>query len=343
MIYFHYAAPLLPLFWIALAESLGAVDRQPKVPLILKRGVPLLVLVACVAGQIIIGPLGGVIATAQNWRNAANDRARRSEFIRRIPLGASVVAPLPYLSHLAMREHLFSLHYILKGLKTLSRSRYEPPPPTDYILIDYDDSATFDPEAGYYHPAMKTVDGGVVPASEKLLHEFLRGRSWSVNSANELTLLRQTTPAPDSVQPSGPVETLPATETAATLLACAKSADVLAAGGLEITASWKFRTPRDVFPWLFLKLTPRNPGKPVILSLGLCSPESSGPDTAEIWRITPSPSIAAGQYSVEALFVDNSKRLWLQRSGRSDHPALLTSAPVSLGELTVTTTGSSVR
>lgn len=342
-IYFHYAAPLLPLFWIALVEGLAALDRQAKVPLTLRRGLPPLVLAACVAGQIFIGPSGGIIATAQNWRNAAEGRARRAEFIRRIPPTSSVVAPLPYLSHLAMREHLFSLHYILKGLKTLSRSRYEPPPPTDYVLIDYDDSATFDPGAGYYHPTMKTIDGHVVPASEELLHEFLRGRSWSVNSTNELTLLRQTTPIPDSIQSSGPVETRPATETAATLLACAKSADVLSAGGLDVTASWKFRMPRDVFPWLFLKLTPRNPGKPVILSLGLCSPESSGPDTAEVWRITPLQSMAAGQYAVEALFVDNSKRLWPQRSGTTDQPALLTSAPVSLGELTVTTTGSSVR
>jgi hypothetical protein len=139
------------------------------------------------------------------------------------------------------------------------------------------------------------------------------------------------------------VETLTANETAATLLACTKSADVLSAGGLEITTSWKFRTPRDVFPWLFLKLTPRNQGKPLILSRGLCSPESSGPVTAEIWRITPSPRIAAGKYTVEAFFVDNSKRLWLPRSGTSDQSALLTSSPVSLGELTVTTTESSMR
>ena len=98
-----------------------------------------------------------------------------------------------------MREKLYSLHYVLKGLKTLSRSTYEPPAPTDFVLIDYDDSATFDPEAGYYHPAMKTVDGRVIPSSERLLHEFLKRSSWSTNSTNELTLLRQVGSAP---QPS---------------------------------------------------------------------------------------------------------------------------------------------
>jgi hypothetical protein len=296
-----------------------------------------------VTGQILVGPADGIIATARNWQHTREDRARRAEFIRQIPPGVSAVAPLPYLSHLAMREHLFSLHYILKGLKTLSRSRYEPPPPTEFVFIDYNDDATFDPGAGYYHPAMKTVDDRVVPSSEKLLHEFLGNRSWSVNSSNELTLLQQTGTGPDSTSSSRTVETLPADQTAATLLACTKSGDILSAGGLEITTSWKFRTPREVFPWLFLKLTPRSPGKPVILSRGLCSPESSGPVTTETWRITPTQRIAPGQYTVEGFFVDNSRRLWLDKAGKSDQSSLLTASPVSLGELTVATTASSAR
>jgi len=342
-IYFHYAAPLLPLLWIALAESLAALDRRPNVPLIFQRGLPLLVCGACVTGQIVVGPAGGIIATARNWQPTGEDRARRAEFIRQIPPGVSVVAPLPYLSHLAMREHLFSLHYILKGLKTLSRSRYEPPPPTEFVLIDYADDATFDPEAGYYHPAMKTVDDRVVPSSEKLLHEFLGNRSWSVKSSNELTLLQQTGVGRGSTPSISPAETLPLNETAATLLACAKSGDILSAGGIEITTSWKFRTPREVFPWLFLKLTPRKPGKPVIFSRGLCSPESSGPVTTETWRITPTRRVAPGQYMVEGFFVDNSRRLWLDKAGKSDQSSLLTASPVSLGELTVTTVESSAR
>src|SRR5664279_255498 len=92
---------------------------------------------------------------------------------------------------MAMRAHLHSLHYVLKGLKTLSRSAYSPPPPTDFVLIDYDDSATFDAVSGYYHPAMKTVDGRVIPSSDRLLHEFLRRCSWTVLATNELTVLRK--------------------------------------------------------------------------------------------------------------------------------------------------------
>src|SRR5438874_7634695 len=96
-----------------------------------------------------------------------------------------------------MREKLYSLHHILKGLKTLSRSAYELPPPPDFVLIDYDDSATFDPVAGYYHPAMKTVDGRIIPSSDRLLHDFLKRSSWAVSSSNELTLFRQGNSVPE--------------------------------------------------------------------------------------------------------------------------------------------------
>jgi uncharacterized membrane protein len=52
MIFFHYAAPLLPLFWIALAESVVALKGWKTVPFPLRRSIPLLVLGACVAAQL---------------------------------------------------------------------------------------------------------------------------------------------------------------------------------------------------------------------------------------------------------------------------------------------------
>ena len=172
-IYFHYAAPLLPLFWMALAESTAAVGRWPQVPVPVRRSVPYLVIGACITAQILLGPAGEIRDTTANWFSGKQDRARKRALVNQIPPDASVLAPLPYLSHLAMREKLYSLHYVLKGLKTLSRSTYDIPPPTDFVLIDYDDSATFDAVAGYYHPTMKTVDGRVIPSSDRLLHEIL--------------------------------------------------------------------------------------------------------------------------------------------------------------------------
>ena len=72
----------------------------------------------------------------------------------------------------------------------------------DFVFIDYADSATFDAGAGYYHPAMKTVDGRVISSSDQLLHDFLKRAAWKTDSRNELTLMQKRAAAP--AQPSTP-------------------------------------------------------------------------------------------------------------------------------------------
>lgn len=334
-IYFHYAAPLLPLFWIALAEGATKIDRWASVPILIRRSFPFLVIVACVAAQLLLGPAREITATTANWFAGEQNRARKRAFISQIPPEASVLAPLPYLSHLAMRENLYSLHYVLKGLKTLSRSSYSPPPPTDFVLIDYDDSATFDAVAGYYHPAMKTVDGRVIPSSDRLLHEFLRRCSWTVRAADELTLLRQgksgeelsaSTPSSDGI-----VEIAPGS----TLTSITKSGNELTGQGIEIKMSWIIQEPREVFPWMFLKLTPRDRRNGPIISRGLCAPEATNGPYQETWRITRSKQIPEGDYGVEVCFVDNAKRVWAARSGQPEPQVPLLSPPIPLGELRV--------
>jgi uncharacterized membrane protein len=334
-IYFHYAAPLLPLFWIALAEGAAGIDRWTPVSVPIRRSLPFLVIAACVAAQILLGPTGNIVATTVNWFSGEQARAHKRAFISQIPPEASVLAPLPYLSHLAMRENLYSLHYVLKGLKTLGHSIYSPPPPTDFVLIDYDDSATFDAVAGYYHPAMKTVDGRVIPSSDQLLHEFLRRCSWTVRASDELTLLRQGIAAKElpSSAPNA-VEVVELTK-GSTLTGITKSADELTEQGLELRMSWNFQEPREVFPWMFLKLTPHDHQKEVIISRGLCAPEATQGPYQESWRITLSKQISEGDYGVEVFFVDNAKRAWAAKPGQSDAKAPLLSPLVSLGELKV--------
>jgi hypothetical protein len=219
-IYFHYAAPLLPLFWMATAETIvgtrkpeqsrekmeggapatpppdGLAGARPSIfrhdVLLPLKWLPPAVLVACAIANACLGPAGAVGREIANWPNHRADRERKNAFLQQIPANASVVAGLPYLSHLAMREKLYSLHYILKGLKTLSHATYEPPPPTDYVFIDYKDSATFDAGAGYYHPQMKTKDGRVIPSSDELLKEFLQQASgWQVTADDELVLFHK--------------------------------------------------------------------------------------------------------------------------------------------------------
>jgi len=335
-IYFHYAAPLLPLFWIALAEGTARIDRWTPVPVPVRRSLPFLVIAACVAAQLLLGPARDIAATAADWFDGDQTRARKRAFISQITPEGSIVAPLPYLSHLATRESLYSLHHLLKGLKTLSRSTYLPPPPTDFVLIDYDDSATFDASAGYYHPAMKTVDGRVIPSSDRLLHEFLQPRAWTIRASDELTLLQQGKSGGEgplmSLNPGGSVEIA----TGTILTGITKSSDELTEQGLEITLGWNFQEPREIFPWMFLKLIPRDRGNEIVISRGLCAPEATSGSYQEKWRIAPSRRIPAGDYRVEVCFVDNTKRLWAARSGQSDVQVPLLSSPITLGDLRVT-------
>jgi uncharacterized membrane protein len=337
-IYFHYAAPLIPLFWIALAQAVADITRANRYPDWIRSGIPFLVVGACLATQIVLGPIGDIIASVSEWRSLKPDRDRKLALLSQISPSASVVAPLPYLSHLAMRENLYSLHYILKGLKTLSRAGYEPPPSADFVLVDYEDTATFDAVSGYYHPAMKTVDGRVIPSSEQLLHAFLQRSSWNARSLNELTLFRQES----SSRPSAPSISGASIHlgTGATLNGISKSSDQVSEGGvLTIATAWSFAIPRQTFPWLVLKLIPRAGGNALFLTRGLCAPESSDAVASDTWQVT-ALSIPHGQYDLEILFFDNSRLAWATKSGRADPAAFLLAPPVALGQLEVIATGS---
>jgi uncharacterized membrane protein len=338
-IYFHYAAPLIPLFWIGLAQGVAGVGRATSVSAKLRGLVPLLVVIACLMAQIFVGPAGTIAASVVEWSAGQPSRARKLSFLNQIPSGASVVAPLPYLSHLAMREKLFSLHFILKGLKTLSRSEYEPPPPTDFVLIDYDDSATFDAGAGYYHPTMRTVDNRLIPSSDQLLHDFLRRSSWTVTSSNELTLFRNGPSAPEVpatiTRTAGPVVIDPHT----ILNEISTTTDVLSQSGLEMAMKWSFQDPREIFPWMLLRLTPQGGGGPAItIPHGLCGPEWSGGDHMEKWRVVSSSRIPPGDYDAEALFVDYARILWAEKSGDNGRRTAANLARVSLGQIRVART-----
>jgi len=339
MIYFHYAAPLLPLFWIASVEAIAASEQWKRVPSFVSRVTAWLVIVGCVAAQIWVGPLGRIVTTTADWFGASEVRARNNAFIGQIPPASSVVAPLPYLSHLAMREKLYSLHYILKGLKTLSRSSYEPPSSTDFVLIDYRDSATFDPGAGFYHPAMKTVDGRIIPSSDRLLHDFLKKAAWTSDEQDELTLLRNlgSRKAAVTAEQSSSADDAPGVFSigATRLLSIGTTGELVSRSRpLEVHLRWKFRGERDVFPWMLLRLSRDEKATVALLVKGLCAPEATEGISTENWRVVTAERLLPGDYSLEALFVDNSKRAWFETTGGGGESTLL-SAPVSLGHIKV--------
>ena len=366
MIYFHYGAPLLPLFWIASVEAISAFDRcskhdysvagffdpggainergytdhaRPlsrwKVPIFLPRIIPWLMIVACVIAQLWLGLFSNIVFRNADWFEGGPERARKNAFIAQIPRTSSVVAPLPYLSHVAMREKLYSLHYILKGLKTLSRLSYEPPPPSDFVLIDYGDTATFDPSAGFYHPTMKTAEGRIVPSSDRLLHDFLKRANWTAESRNELMLLRNTGGETATVAdtPSFGNETPVFTVGGNQLVAIETGSKILSPRQpLELRLRWKFEADRDVFPWMFLRVS--RDEKSAVFVKGLCAPEAAEGIHTENWTVALANQLAAGDYKLEAFFVDNSRQAWSQNMGGRQASDLLT-PPVLLGNVTI--------
>jgi uncharacterized membrane protein len=340
MIYFHYAAPLLPLFWIALVEAIAASDQWKRVPSFVSRATAWLVIVGCVTAQIWLGPVSRIVTTTADWFEAGQERARKNAFITQIPTASSVVAPLPYLSHLAMREKLYSLHYILKGLKTLSRSSYEPPSSTDFVLIDYHDTATFDPGAGFYHPTMKTVDGRIIPSSDQLLHDFLKKAVWISDEQDELTLLRNlgSQRVPVTAEQSSSADDEPSVFSigATRLLSIGTTGQVVSRSQpLEVHLRWKFQGERNVFPWMLLRLFHDGKVKVALLVKGLCAPEATEGIYTENWRVVTAERLLPGDYSLEALFIDNSKRAWFETTDGGGSDSTLLSAPVSLGHIKV--------
>src|SRR4029077_10966324 len=81
MIYFHYAAPLLPLFWIASVEAIAASAEWKHVPSFLSRATAWLVIVGCVIAQIWLGPVSRIVTATANWFEGGQDRARKNAFI----------------------------------------------------------------------------------------------------------------------------------------------------------------------------------------------------------------------------------------------------------------------
>lgn len=332
-IYFHYAAPLLPLFWFASAEAIAALQQSPRSVKAFAFTLPVLVFLACAGAQIWFGPAATIGETTRDWFAGTKERARKAAFLHKIPLDASVAAPLPYLSHLAMREQLHSLHYILKGLKTLSRDPFVLPEPTEYVLIDYSDSATFDAGAGYYHPAMRGLGGLLVPSSDQLLHKFLAPAAWKSESADELTLLRRVDRSDASTaEPAAAVGEI-GSHTA--LLETTKSREDLAAGeSFEVITRWRFTGDRQVIPWMVLQLTNQEKAARILLNRGLCAPEAGDGIIEDTWKITATVGLPAGTYAVEALFFDKTKQAWVQKSDDKAPVTLLLPA-VSVGTLRV--------
>src|SRR5205814_2024846 len=131
------------------------------------------VLLACALAHFRFGPAHEIAREIPGLSAVLEEREWKAQMIADIPDDANVTAGLGFLSHLAKRERILSLHHVLKGLKTLSITTYTPPPPGDIVIIDYADTLTFNTGAGYYHPWSHVDATHSIPSSDRLLNDYL--------------------------------------------------------------------------------------------------------------------------------------------------------------------------
>ena len=331
-IYFHYPAPLLPLFWIAACEAVAGFS-MPQV----RRGLACAVAVACVAAQVWIGPFHQLTSEEEPGDSRASLEEKRAT-LASIPENASVVAGLPYLSHLAKRDALYSLHHLLKGLKTLSLKPYQPPPPVDVVVVDYADSATFDPGAGYYHPTMRVVGGLIVPSSDLLLHTYLRQAAWEVENRNALTVFRRRSSPPSQSQSQEP-PTAPPWLAVSQIDPATTLVDIRATcqpgSKLRVESRWRFDGERKAIPWMKLRLSPARGGANVWLERGLCAPEgwNNGTLWTDRWLASLPGTLTPGFYRMEAVFFDNARWREAQRKTPGAGPEFTAQADLGFVEI----------
>ena len=289
-IHFHYAAPLLPLLWIGAAEAGSALFWRD----VLAGWVT----VGCVVCQLWFGPIKSVWNTATGASDALWAKEWKSAMLVAVPKDASVTAGLPYLSHLTNREKLYSLHHVLKGLNTLSRTEYKPPTGVEAVVVDTADRATFDSSAGYFHPQMRTVGGKMIPASDILLHQFMSQEQWHTVARNELAIfLKGASPTVQKFHGEGRK-----LDDSHTLIAC-EGMPPLPGDSMLFAMSWDVKAKRQSLLSASLYLIAGDGRRfpidksPIDRPVGhLIAPGVESGRFTEAWAIRPPPSVPPGKY-----------------------------------------------
>ena len=300
----HYAAPLIPLCWMAAAEAARKLPRQP--------AIVLSVFVACCIAQFWVGP-ARALAALPDFRGQLWERSWKADLLAPIAADRSlaVTASQPFLSHLATRRELHSLHHILKGLKTLSREEMPAPPPGDAVVIDFADETTFSAEAGYYHPAMRLSNGRIVPSSDQLLADFLAPAQWTQSAVNAVTVLRRSASHGDSRTSGAGSEIVPG------LVLQALDFSVPSPGKNTLfSLRWRITGQRPTTPWMLLVLSDGTQLRTI--PAGECAVGAGFGESVTTWEVRLPPDFPAANYDCFALFYDHTQAAWTGRMPPAD-------------------------
>jgi uncharacterized membrane protein len=278
---FHYAAPLVPMLWIGAAEAASALFWRD----ILAGWIA----VGCAVGQLWFGPIKEVWHTVTGAGDALWAREWKSAMLAVVDKDASVTAGVPYLSHLTNRKRLYSLHHVLKGLKTLSREEYKPPTGIDAVVMDVADRATFDPVAGYFHP-QRRLGERVLPASDALLHTFMSQHPWHVVARNELTIYLAGAAAQQH-EFRGEGRKL---DDFHALVAC-EGMPPRSGDSMLFAISWEVKPKRQSLLAASLYLKSAD-GSLMLIGKGPIAPGLESGRFTEVWAVRPPPSVPPGKY-----------------------------------------------
>ena len=291
-IHFHYAAPLLPLLWLGAAEASSALFWRD----VLAGWV----VVGCVVSQFWFGPIKSVYRTVAGASEALWAKEWKSAMLVAVPKDAGVTAGLPYLSHLTNRERLHSLHHVLKGLNTLSRTEYKPPTGIDAVVMDTSDHATFDPAAGYFHPELP-LGNKVIPASDMLLHRFMSQGQWHTLARNEFAIfLKGATEQKVDFRSEGRK-----LDEYCTLLS-AQGMPPLQGDAMLFRLVWELQPKRPRLLWNSFYLLDES-GRRFDIRKGPIAPEIESGRLVEAWAVRPPPSLKPGKYHGGLLIYDPFK------------------------------------
>jgi hypothetical protein len=279
--------------WFASVEAATRFSRR--------ECLALAVVICCGVCQISFGAVRSIGRTVAGAKGALWSAEWKQEMLAAVPPDASVTAGIPFLSHLALRENLHSLHHVLKGLKTLSRSLYVPPEATDAVVFDAADPETFSRVAGYYHQTMQLPDGSFLPSSDALLHQFLKAHSWQIITRNSFTIYLRKPAAPLDPSQGAPTEIDEHTRLVNVVPMPPAPGDQMLLG-----LAWEFTAGRVHFPWVTLYLRDAAaPGSPLLpIQKG---PVPLGADEGrlrEYWSVRRTPGIPAGRYHALLLIYD---------------------------------------
>ncbi|MEO6785998.1 MAG: DUF2079 domain-containing protein [Chthoniobacteraceae bacterium] len=289
-IHFHYAAPLVPLLWLGAAEASAALFWRD----VLAGWV----VVACAICQFWFGPIRSVWRTVAGSQTALWARGWKSSMLAVVSPNDSVTAGIPYLSHLTNRTQLYSLHHVLKGLNTLSRTEYKPPAVTDVLIMDTADRATFDVAAGFFHPQMRTVDGRVIPASDLLLHQFMSQQQWHPIARNEFAIfLKGAAQTAKSYQGEG--RKLDDYNS----LVAFQGMPPLAGDSMLFGISWELKPGRQSLLAASLYLRAED-GRLFLIGKGPIAPGVESGRYTEAWSVRQPPSVPPGKYRGILLIYD---------------------------------------